>query len=843
MSRKLTYSQNQRFAQSRDKHGSYLFTGPELETFGRGSIRIDYLYDLISGNVKEVTYQKGQSDQFFQRYRYDADNRLIKVSSSRSGHDSEVDAKYFYYPTGELARVELGEDQVQGIDYAYTLQGWVKAMNGSSIGDENNRGNFDMGEDARQASNNLHQRFGADAAAYTLGYYQGDYKSITSNPAIANMPPQYSTDLYNGNISYKISSLSNLSGQPLDVQASTYRYDQLNRLKSSDIFTAPNLLSSNQITNPVTGNRYKTSYSYDANGNISDLQRHDDQGSLIDHLSYHYHKKANGYSDDKNQLLYVDDAVSTPNLQSDLEDQKPGNYAYDATGNLIKDETAEIAQISWTAYGKVSEVIRSSGSTMPNLSFHYDASGNRVLKVVKPYNYLNDSLQWKYEYYVRDASGNILAVYEKNYDAQRSKQTLVLTEQPFYGSARLGVINRDLEINPDDTAASQYSRVMGRKVYEIQDQLGNVVTTVSDRKIAIEDPVNPGIILHYMSDVTSYSDYFPFGSVKPGRNGSVGIGYKYGFNGQESDDEITGEKNSYTAMFWQYDPRIVMRWNTDPVIFPDISPYAVFSNNPIFYNDPDGDCPECPDNAKEGDTHTWSDIEFTYSDGQWSHTLPDVNVSASGSSWTSESNEWDYNGTYEQYQQEYSEFADISQSEAPQLWDQKYSTGFFNQWDKEAKKEQERIAVKKMAWFIQGFTTSGAMGMGAFATGSSSLASPKTFNYTPRGTNYTNVFRSISEEEALSIQSTGQLSFKPGAMEAKQFWLSQQGLNNFNSTSFAGQHNLRITIPRSLIGQGRPINTQWQPDLHLGRAGTIENSTNLQIINSRIINLKVTPKP
>ena len=166
-----------------------------------------------------MAYQKGQSDQFFQRYRYDADNRLIKVSSSRSGHDSEVDAKYFYYPTGELARVELGEDQVQGIDYAYTIQGWLKAMNGSSIGDENNRGNFDMGEDARQASNNLHQRFGADAAAYTLGYYQGDYKSIAPNPAIANMPPQYSTDLYNGNISYKINSLSNLSGQPLDVQS------------------------------------------------------------------------------------------------------------------------------------------------------------------------------------------------------------------------------------------------------------------------------------------------------------------------------------------------------------------------------------------------------------------------------------------------------------------------------------------------------------------------------------------------------------------------------------------------------------------------------------------------
>ena len=498
--------------------------------------------------------------------------------------------KYFYYPTGELARVELGEDQVQGIDYAYTLQGWLKAMNGSSIGDESNRGNFDMGEDARQAPNNLHQRFGADAAAYTLGYYQGDYKSITSNPAIANMPPQHSTDLYNGNISYKISSLSNLSGQPLDVQTSTYRYDQLNRLKSSDIFTAPNLLSSNQISNPVTGNRYKTSYSYDANGNISDLQRHDDQGTLIDHLSYHYHKKANGYSDDKNQLLYVDDAVSTPNLNTDPEDQEPGNYAYDATGNLIKDEAAEIAQISWTAYGKVSEVIRSSGSTMPNLSFHYDASGNRVLKIVKPYNYLNDASQWKYEYYVRDASGNILAVYEKNYDAQRSKQTLVLTEQPFYGSARLGVINRDLEINPDDTASPQYSRVMGRKVYELFDHLNNVNVVLSDRKIAIEDPNSPGTLLRYEPELTSFSEYYPFGAQKNNRNGSVGIGYRYLFSGMEQDGELKGQGNSYNFGARIYDPRISHFLSTDPMFHQRewLSPYNYVQNNPINRIDPTG---------------------------------------------------------------------------------------------------------------------------------------------------------------------------------------------------------------------------------------------------------------
>ena len=32
---------------------------------------------------------------------------------------------YYYYAHGPLARVEIGNDQVQGIDYADTLQGWL----------------------------------------------------------------------------------------------------------------------------------------------------------------------------------------------------------------------------------------------------------------------------------------------------------------------------------------------------------------------------------------------------------------------------------------------------------------------------------------------------------------------------------------------------------------------------------------------------------------------------------------------------------------------------------------------------------------------------------------------
>lgn len=64
--------------------------------------------------------------------------------------------------------------------------------------------------------------------------------------------------------------------------------------------------------------------------------------------------------------------------------------------------------------------------------------------------------------------------------------------------------------------------------------------------------------------------------------------YRYGMNGQERDDEVSGAGNSYTAEFWQYDPRIGRRWNTDPITLPWQSSYSCFNDNPINYNDPLG---------------------------------------------------------------------------------------------------------------------------------------------------------------------------------------------------------------------------------------------------------------
>ena len=66
-------------------------------------------------------------------------------------------------------------------------------------------------------------------------------------------------------------------------------------------------------------------------------------------------------------------------------------------------------------------------------------------------------------------------------------------------------------------------------------------------------------------------------------------GYRYGFNGQEKVDEVAGEGNHNTALFWEYDTRTARRWNQDPKPNPSISNYACFAGNPIMFSDVLGD--------------------------------------------------------------------------------------------------------------------------------------------------------------------------------------------------------------------------------------------------------------
>jgi RHS repeat-associated protein len=86
----------------------------------------------------------------------------------------------------------------------------------------------------------------------------------------------------------------------------------------------------------------------------------------------------------------------------------------------------------------------------------------------------------------------------------------------------------------------------------------------------------------FLPDVLAYNDYYPFGMLVPNRH-SVDD-YRYGFQGQEKDDEIKGGKgNSLNYTFRMHDPRVGRFFAVDPLFrdYPWNSPYA-FSENRVI---------------------------------------------------------------------------------------------------------------------------------------------------------------------------------------------------------------------------------------------------------------------
>ncbi|WP_428741886.1 RHS repeat-associated core domain-containing protein [Tenacibaculum sp.] len=593
-----------------------------------GTKRVQYEYDLISGNVNKVYYQKGEMDQFIHKYEYDADNRIVNVQTSSDGYIWETDASYNYFAHGPLARTLLGDKEVQGLDYAYTLQGWLKGVNANTLDTTK-----DLGGDGTAGSN-----VAQDAMGYALTYYgnntiteENDYASIgTINAFVNTNAPENIKSLYNGNIKQMATAIADINETALGTQINNYTYDQLNRIRKMEGYLGGNP-------------NYYGEYKYDRNGNLETLKRKADSGQDMDDLKYYYKEitEPGGTVRKTNQLDYVNDLVGDIGLE-DLGEQTQGNYEYDAIGQLTYDRAEKITNIEWRVDGKVASITKNNGTQ--TIKFTYDGLGNRIAKTILPDNITT--------LYSRDAQGNVLAVYEtheSDINNITANKDVILKEHHIYGSSRLGVEKKNLQgsfnesllngtlttaklvqaqqdviiagnpavytvettgnltlkagnsillkpglhikpggkllakIEPFSVtteAPNTYARNVGDKYYELSNHLGNVLSVVSDRKL-VADPLN---FTNFTPDVLTYNDYYPFGSLLPNRQGAVeASGYRYGFQGQEKDDEIKGEGNSLNYKFRMYDPRVGRFFAVDPLFrdYPHNSPYSFAENRVV----------------------------------------------------------------------------------------------------------------------------------------------------------------------------------------------------------------------------------------------------------------------
>jgi hypothetical protein len=101
----------------------------------------------------------------------------------------------------------------------------------------------------------------------------------------------------------------------------------------------------------------------------------------------------------------------------------------------------------------------------------------------------------------------------------------LISSYNIYGSSRLGVMDAK---KPRQDGDNTFSRKLGAKQYELTDHLGNVMATISDKKLHPQELVplgsqNIDTTIGFQADVTGRYDFWPYGSEIQSRSGDFTI--------------------------------------------------------------------------------------------------------------------------------------------------------------------------------------------------------------------------------------------------------------------------------------------------------------------------------
>lgn len=532
------YNDNNLVKYGYDEQGRVETTTENFHNLLPGPKTIDYFYNFF-GNLVRTEYRKGTSDQFIEYYTYDRDQRLKETSyATYSPAHAPVPpyptAKMNYYMHGPLKRKVLG-DNLQGLDYVYTITGALKSVN-SPHTDISGAG--DPGQDGIGASPT---RF-PDLWSYALDYYPHDYER-----AGTQQEKTYTAGAFGElNISYTGQARAvrwrSGSGSPLMYE---YNYDELYRLTDAEYGSYA--ISSNSVAFSGTGSYKLSGITYDRNGNIQSLRRYAYTSSpatpvLMDDLNYVYDTWK------KNRLQRVSDQVTASlglGAEVDFPDQGATfNYTYDEVGRMSSNHQDNHVY-EYNYRGQVTR-IRTSTSVLI-AEFGYNSAGKRQWK--KSYN--SSGTQVGTMVYQYDAFGRQFCTYERTNFNPGILPTV--KDYHLHAGGRIGI----------------HEVASGQPFFELSDHLGNV-------RLVFTEPTGT------LSPITQITDYYPHGGPLP-NNYFSGPAYRYGYQGQEKDPE-TGLTNFELR---QMDPRLGRWLNPDPM-GQHHSPYLSMSNNPVNHIDPSG---------------------------------------------------------------------------------------------------------------------------------------------------------------------------------------------------------------------------------------------------------------
>ncbi|TGD56530.1 DUF6443 domain-containing protein [Flavobacterium humi] len=551
-----------------------------------GYTRTDSKLDFTGKTIYTKTYHKRTSADpeiiITDNFTYSAQDRLVLHTQQIGTGTVQLIAKNTYDELGQLISKNVGGTDATG---AVGLQ---KVDYNYNI-----RGWLKGINDVANLTQGTNP---VDLFAFKLNYQDNDTQSY----GVYSVPP-----LYNGNISETFWRTNSDNVQ----RKYGYNYDNLNRLTNAT-YQKPGAAS------PTT-NSYNETLAYDKNGNITALTRtgeYDDADySLeVDNLAYTYH------ADNKNQLMKVFDSTNNTN---GFKDDSTGSsdpaddYTYDANGNMTADTNKGITQIVYNHMNLPIKIVFNNNSST-KIEYLYNAAGVKLQKNV-------------------------------------TQGSTVTATQYFNGFQYTDGV---LQFFAHDEGYVNNTVVNGNNVYNYvfnyTDHLGNVRLSYG------VDPAT-GVL-----KVLEENNYYPFGLKHKNynmsqktyiKNGGVVVlepcnscakTYQVKFNGREWQDELGLNK---TAMdYRQYDSAIGRFDSVDVLaeVFSDKTPYSFSFNNPVFYGDPTGLCPECEKNVKNptaGQSYTSTGgATYTYNDGQWTRQdgqLAEVTVTATVKKKSSEGQE------------------------------------------------------------------------------------------------------------------------------------------------------------------------------------------------------------
>lgn len=452
--------------------------------------------------------------------KYDFTNNIIDTWSSQSARGGTTVSEHYHYTYDHANRLETTTYTFND-DAPMTLQSYHY----DELGRVRSRHLYGGIDSVRFSYNIRNQITQIKSSGYEQKYYYNQSCSIA---------PDFSGGLYNGNISATTWTYGN------KTNGYVYNYDRMNRLVSNY-----SILNGSLNVDYL----YSESFSYDANGNITNLTRWGDY-ELMDYLQLAY----NG-----NQLTIINDNYPTVYgyavKQYHDNNTEGDDFAYDANGNMLYDKDRGIAVICYNLLNLPDTILFTNGNQIVHF---YDAAGNRL----------------KTNYYTRKVAATIPL--ENTVKSPNSSDYYITNDvynrHVVYNSKSFSEYGIEFVHNPEG-----YIRYYGPEehyhFYYIKDLLGNIRETYVHPDAGYKECIQR-------------MQYYPSGLPWAETAGASEQPWKY--NGKEFV-EMHGLDEYDSKARWYY-PAICRTTTMDPLAekYYPTSPYAWCGNNLVSIVDPDG---------------------------------------------------------------------------------------------------------------------------------------------------------------------------------------------------------------------------------------------------------------